>query len=124
VLGRNLEASVTRAMELKAKMGDAFVSVEHLVLALAEDSRFGEALFKGEGLTKAKLDEAVKEVGGGRGAAGWGGKAGEGGASSSCADRRPRAARAADACLSPAPPHRPRPLPTPPPPQRCAAPTR
>lgn len=53
---------MTRAMELKSKMGDAFVSVEHLVMALAEDPRFGESLFKGEGLSKAKLEEAIKEV--------------------------------------------------------------
>ena len=49
-------------MEAKAKMGDAFVSVEHLVLALADDARFAEALFKTEGLTKSKLEDAVKEV--------------------------------------------------------------
>ena len=62
VLGRNLEGVVNQAMNLKGKMGDQFVSVEHLVLALADDVRFGEQLFKQEGLTKAKLDEAVKEV--------------------------------------------------------------
>eukprot|EP00878_Enallax_costatus_P007086 GHUV01007425.1.p1 GENE.GHUV01007425.1~~GHUV01007425.1.p1 ORF type:complete len:644 (+),score=165.00 GHUV01007425.1:422-2353(+) len=62
VLGRNLEGVVNAAMNLKGKMGDQFVSVEHLVLALADDVRFGEQLFKQEGLTKAKLDEAVKEV--------------------------------------------------------------
>lgn len=71
VLGRHLEAAVTRAMELKAKMGDSFVSVEHLVLALADDPRFGEGLFRGEGLTRAKLDEAVKEVGGEGGGGVW-----------------------------------------------------
>lgn len=62
VLGRNLEGIVNAAMTLKGKMGDQFVSVEHLVLALADDTRFGEQLFKAEGLTKAKLDAAVKEV--------------------------------------------------------------
>lgn len=62
VLGRNLEGVVNSAMELKKKWSDQFCSVEHLVLALAADTRFGEALFKAEGLTKAKLEEAVKEV--------------------------------------------------------------
>jgi ATP-dependent Clp protease ATP-binding subunit ClpA len=62
VLGRNLEGVVNSAMDLKKKWGDQFCSVEHLVLALAADTRFGEALFKAEGLTKAKLEEAVKEV--------------------------------------------------------------
>lgn len=49
-------------MNIKSKMGDQFVSVEHLVLALVDDVRFGEQLFKQEGLTRTKLDEAVKEV--------------------------------------------------------------
>jgi ATP-dependent Clp protease ATP-binding subunit ClpA len=49
-------------MALKGKWGDQFVSVEHLVLAMADDSRFGEQLYKQEGLTKAKMEEAVKEV--------------------------------------------------------------
>ncbi|WIA37072.1 hypothetical protein OEZ86_014046 [Tetradesmus obliquus] len=62
VLGRNLEGVVNSAMGIKAKMGDTFVSVEHLVLALADDVRFGEALFKAEGLTVKKLEAAVKEI--------------------------------------------------------------
>lgn len=40
VLGRNLEGVVNKAMDLKTKFGDSFVSVEHLVLALADDSRW------------------------------------------------------------------------------------
>ncbi|GIL45618.1 hypothetical protein Vafri_2821 [Volvox africanus] len=62
VLGRNLEALVNRAMELQSKWGDQFVSIEHLVMAMAEDSRFGEALYKAERLTKDKLEQAVKDV--------------------------------------------------------------
>ncbi|GLI64128.1 hypothetical protein VaNZ11_007308 [Volvox africanus] len=61
-LGRNLEALVNRAMELQSKWGDQFVSIEHLVMAMAEDSRFGEALYKAERLTKDKLEQAVKDV--------------------------------------------------------------
>lgn len=62
VLGRNLEAVVTKAMDMKPKWGDEFVSVEHLVLALADDSRFVEGLLKAEGLTKSGLEQAVKDV--------------------------------------------------------------
>ncbi len=65
VLGRNLEAVVNKAMEIKDKWDDKFVSVEHLLLALVEDARFGAKLFRGEGLTKPKLEAAIKEVGGG-----------------------------------------------------------
>ncbi|GIL72080.1 hypothetical protein Vretimale_486 [Volvox reticuliferus] len=61
-LGRNLEALVNRAMELQSKWGDQFVSIEHLVMAMAEDSRFGEALYKAEKLTKDKIEQAVKDV--------------------------------------------------------------
>jgi ATP-dependent Clp protease ATP-binding subunit ClpB len=62
VLGRNLESVVNAATDLKKKWGDQFCSVEHLVQALAADARFGEALFKAEGLTKQKLEEAIKDV--------------------------------------------------------------
>jgi hypothetical protein len=58
-LGRNLESLVNRAMELRSKMGDQFVSIEHLVLAMAEDAHFGETLFKAEGLTKDKIEQVV-----------------------------------------------------------------
>ncbi|MEW5302565.1 MAG: hypothetical protein WDW36_005336 [Sanguina aurantia] len=62
VLGRNLEAVVNRSIELKSKWGDTHVSVEHLVLALAEDPRFGESQFTMEGLSKDKLDATIKEI--------------------------------------------------------------
>jgi hypothetical protein len=62
VLGRNLEGLVNRAMEAQAQMGDQFVSVEHLVLAMAEDSRFGEALLRGEGLGREQLLAAIKDI--------------------------------------------------------------
>ena len=62
VLGRNLEGVVTRAMELQTKWGDDFVSVEHLVSSLFDDQRFGEALLKGEGLTKESINTAIKDI--------------------------------------------------------------
>ena len=61
VLGRNLEAVVNAAMELQTKWGDQFVSVEHLVLALADDVRFGAQLVKQEGITKDQLDKVRRE---------------------------------------------------------------
>lgn len=62
MLGRNLEALVTRAQELKAAWKDDFVSVEHLVLAFLEDPRFGQKLLKDERVDKAKLDKAIKDI--------------------------------------------------------------
>eukprot|EP00884_Botryococcus_braunii_P017670 jgi/Botrbrau1/4587/Bobra.60_2s0073.1 len=62
VLGRNLEAAVTKAESLKKEMGDEFVSVEHLLLALAEDSRVLAQLLRSVGLDAAKLEAATKEI--------------------------------------------------------------
>lgn len=62
VLGRNLEGVVNRATEIRTGMEDKFISVEHLMLALAEDERFARAALRADGLDKAKLEEAVKEV--------------------------------------------------------------
>lgn len=57
VLGRNLESVINQAMDLKGKWGDQFVSVEHLMLALSDDPRFGAAMFKAEGITHDKLEK-------------------------------------------------------------------
>ena len=65
VLGRNLEALITAAEAVKAKWGDDFVSVEHMVLAFEDDARFGRQLLRNEGLDSAKLDEAIKAIRGG-----------------------------------------------------------
>ena len=62
VLGRNLEALITRAQELQKGMKDEFTSVEHLVLAFPEDARFGRELLRGEGLNAKKLEAAVKDI--------------------------------------------------------------
>ena len=67
VLGRNLEALVTRAEEVKARMGDDFVSVDHLLLACCDDQRCGAQLLAAAGIPKAKLEEAVKQIRGKRG---------------------------------------------------------
>lgn len=62
VLGRNLEGLVTRAQELKEQWKDQFVSVEHLVLAFADDSRFGRSTLQNEGLSKSALETAIKDM--------------------------------------------------------------
>ncbi|GMH37305.1 hypothetical protein BSKO_05178 [Bryopsis sp. KO-2023] len=62
VLGRYLEGVVNRAQEYKAKWKDSFVSIEHLVLALVKDGRFGEATFRAEGLNHENLLQAVQDI--------------------------------------------------------------
>ena len=66
VLGRSLETLITDAERLKKKWNDQYVSVEELVMAMAEDARFGADLFKEEGLTASKLEEVIMEIRGGR----------------------------------------------------------
>lgn len=62
MLGRNLEGLVTRAQDIKQQWKDQFVSVEHLVLAFADDARFGRQTLQSEGLDKAALENAIKEM--------------------------------------------------------------
>ncbi len=62
VLGRNLEGTITRAQDIQKDWKDEFTSVEHLVLGLQDDPRFGRDLFKKEGLDAKKLSEAVKQI--------------------------------------------------------------
>ena len=62
VLGRNLEGMVTRSQDFKTQWKDEFVSVEHLLLALAEDQRFGQNLLKSAGMTSKNLEKVIKEV--------------------------------------------------------------
>lgn len=62
VLGRHLEAMITAAEALKKEWKDDFVSVEHLVLSMADDPNFGERLCKDVGVTRADLAKAIKEI--------------------------------------------------------------
>jgi ATP-dependent Clp protease ATP-binding subunit ClpB len=62
VLGRHLEAMITAAEALKAQWKDDFVSVEHLVLSMADDPAYGSRLCKDIGVRKADLEAAIKEI--------------------------------------------------------------
>jgi len=62
VLGRGLEALLADARKQVGEWGDSFVSVEHLLLALARDARFGRGFLRGFGVDHAKLAAAAREV--------------------------------------------------------------
>ncbi len=62
MLGRNLEALVTRAQELQKEWKDEFTSVEHLLLAMLDDQHFGQQLLRDEGLDARSLEKVIKEV--------------------------------------------------------------
>ena len=69
VLGRNLEGTITKAEDIKKEWKDDFTSVEHLVLAMLDDARFGRKLLRDAGLDAGKLTQAIKDIrGGNRGA--------------------------------------------------------
>ncbi|KAJ1398759.1 P-loop containing nucleoside triphosphate hydrolase [Sesbania bispinosa] len=62
VLGRDLEALIQRARDIKKEYGDSFVSVEHLVLGFAQDQRFGKILFRDFKISQQALKSAIESI--------------------------------------------------------------
>ncbi len=61
-LGRSLDAMLDRAEATRTAMQDQFISVEHLLLAFAEDERVGRRLFKSFKVDSPTLEAAIKAV--------------------------------------------------------------
>ena len=61
-LGKALNTVLDRADALKSEMGDSYIAIEHLLLALADDDRCGRQLLSQVGISAAKLKEAVQAV--------------------------------------------------------------
>ncbi|MBW4635888.1 MAG: ATP-dependent chaperone ClpB [Iphinoe sp. HA4291-MV1] len=61
-LSRNLDILLDRAEEARARMKDSYISIEHLLLAFAEDERIGRRIFKSFNLDTAKLEATIKMV--------------------------------------------------------------
>lgn len=62
MLGRDLEALFQRARQFKKDLKDSYVSVEHLVLAFADDKRFGKQLFKDFQISERSLKSAIESI--------------------------------------------------------------
>jgi ATP-dependent Clp protease ATP-binding subunit ClpA len=62
MIGRNLLTLLERAQDIKKEFGDAFVSVEHLLLAFLDDKHFGQQIFKEFQLSRESLKEAITAV--------------------------------------------------------------
>lgn len=60
--GRELLPMIQDAAAISQKMGDKYISAEHLVLAFGKDLRCGQRIITELGLTQEKLEEAVKAV--------------------------------------------------------------
>ena len=61
-LGKGLNAVLDRADALKKEFDDAYIAVEHLLLALADDDRNGKQLLSQVGSDSRRLREAVLAV--------------------------------------------------------------
>lgn len=62
MLGVHLEAMINAAEALKSMWKDDYVSVEHLVISAVDDPHYGESLCKQFGITKSKIERAVKDI--------------------------------------------------------------
>ncbi|RAL52795.1 hypothetical protein DM860_007563 [Cuscuta australis] len=62
VIGPHLYSLLENARKYKKEMQDSFVSVEHLLLALHSDTRFGRELFRNLQLSEKSLKEAIEAV--------------------------------------------------------------
>ncbi|MBE9193280.1 ATP-dependent chaperone ClpB [Gloeocapsopsis crepidinum LEGE 06123] len=61
-LGRSLDTLLDRAESHRKELADEYISIEHLLLAYANDDRFGKSLFQEFGLDEAKLRGIIKQV--------------------------------------------------------------
>ena len=61
-LGRSLNSTFDRAEEERLDFGDSYISIEHLMLAVAGDDRCGRQLLRQAGLDSSTLKEAIKAV--------------------------------------------------------------
>ena len=61
-LGKGLNALLDQAETLKQSYGDGFISIEHLLLALADDGRCGRQLLSQAGTDASRLKTAINAV--------------------------------------------------------------
>jgi ATP-dependent Clp protease ATP-binding subunit ClpB len=61
-LGKSLDSLLDRATTYKKDYGDEYISIEHLILAYANDTRFGKSLFQELGLSEAKLKQVIQDI--------------------------------------------------------------
>jgi ATP-dependent Clp protease ATP-binding subunit ClpB len=61
-LSSTANSAVQKAISLSQKMGDKFVSVEHLLMALLETGDVVSKLMKEQGVDKKGLEEAIREL--------------------------------------------------------------
>jgi len=60
--GKSLDSLLDRAEQERKKLGDDFISIEHLVLGYLKDERLGKSLFQELGLTESKLRITIEQI--------------------------------------------------------------
>ncbi|MGL4993628.1 MAG: ATP-dependent chaperone ClpB [Bacteroidales bacterium] len=61
-LSRESNAVVQKAISVSSSMGDTYVSIEHLLVAILEENSSASTMLKDAGLTKSSLEQAIKEL--------------------------------------------------------------
>jgi ATP-dependent Clp protease ATP-binding subunit ClpB len=61
-LGRSLDILLDKAEETRVRMEDGYISVEHIILAFADDERIGKRILKSFDTDSAKLATHIKSV--------------------------------------------------------------
>lgn len=61
-LSRSLDVLLDRAEEARVRMKDSYISVEHILLAFAEDDRIGRRILKSFNTDTAKLETTIKAI--------------------------------------------------------------
>ncbi len=61
-VGRSVDLLLDKAEDWRKKYQDEFISIEHILLALPQDSRFGKALLAEFSLDEAKLKTTIDQI--------------------------------------------------------------
>ncbi|MBE9214265.1 ATP-dependent chaperone ClpB [Plectonema cf. radiosum LEGE 06105] len=61
-LGKGLDRMLDGAEDARQRMNDSYISIEHLMLAFAEEERIGKKIFRSLNATTADLEAAIKNV--------------------------------------------------------------
>lgn len=61
-LGQGLDRLLDQADGLRQGRDDQFISVDHFLLAFAEDQRVGQSLFRDQGIARTDLEKAIKAM--------------------------------------------------------------
>jgi ATP-dependent Clp protease ATP-binding subunit ClpB len=61
-LGRSLDVLLDQAEAIRVRMKDSYISVEHILLAFADDDRIGRKIIKSFNADTAKLEATIRSV--------------------------------------------------------------